>query len=319
MGKGAQLLTAAQGPDLDPLSRACVAGALYLIGTEPGKKPASAAKLNAQVDVITAAKIAEAKKTGAKLAPEFVAATRPMKWNVAGLPVYNDDRLYFIPFIFMGFTAQWLGAGVALYGGAVMFITFLLSFLFYDLYSGILHLCLDHPDNIHVPVLGQPCLEFQWHHHIPEDIVTKGLFEALADLNLVAVLLFSLHYFFTANFGEDKLVMACLGCKVVMAYFGQYSHRASHTRLGDRSALAKWLQRSGLMITVADHHKHHTEPHDSDFCLIGLCNPVMNRLIKFIPAYNNPKFYCALFAVWSFADISVICAIVRTLVPAAAH
>ena len=38
-----------------------------------------------------------------------------------------------------------------------------------------------------------------------------------------------------------------------------------------------------------------------------------------MPAYNNPKFYCARFAVWSFADISVICAIVRTLVPAAAH
>lgn len=93
------------------------------------------------------------------------------------------------------------------------------------------------------------------------------------------------------------------------------SHRASHTRLADRSTFAKWCQDQGLMITVKDHHKHHTAPHDIEFCLIGVCNPIMNRLIKFMPPYENNKFYLGLFAVWSFFDIALICRVVRTLAP----
>lgn len=309
---------AAEGPNVDALSAACVAGAVYLIGEEGGKKPASAQKLNAKVDIITAQKTAEAKKNGMKLAREFVAATRPMTWKTSGLPVYNDDRLYFLPLVFLTAALLFMGSCVLRYGVAVLFITFLISFVFYDLYSGILHLCLDHPDNIDVPVLGQPCLEFQWHHHIPDDIVTKGIFEACADLNLVATLLSSIHFCFTSNWGEDKLALGGLACKIMLAYFGQYSHRSAHNRLGDRSALAMWLQRNGLMISVADHHKHHTMPHDTEFCLIGVCNPLMNRFIKYVPAYENPRLYLTLFAIWSFADIPAVCGIVRMLVPAAA-
>lgn len=34
--------------------------------------------------------------------------------------------------------------------------------------SGVLHVVLDHPGNIALPFFGQACLEFQWHHHVPD-------------------------------------------------------------------------------------------------------------------------------------------------------
>ena len=300
---------------VDGISAMCVAGMLLLVGAEPGKKSNSARILNARVMEITKAKIAESKAKGTPLDREFLAAQRPMTLLKAGMPVYNDDRWMFTPLLLFALCAYWACDLAATYGAAVTVICFLLNFLAYDLYSGILHLCLDHPENIDVPIMGQPCLEFQWHHHIPEDIVVKGLFEACADLNLVGCLLLSIQYFGVSGMGADKLVLGCAGMKAMIAQFGQYSHRASHTRLADRPPFAKWCQNQGLMITVKDHHKHHTAPHDTEFCLIGVCNPIMNRLIKFMPPYENNKFYLGLFAAWSFLDMVLICRVVRTLAP----
>jgi hypothetical protein len=40
-------------------------------------------------------------------------------------------------------------------------------YLWVDMYGGILHVVLDTPEFIPLPVLGEPCLEFQWHHLLP--------------------------------------------------------------------------------------------------------------------------------------------------------
>lgn len=42
--------------------------------------------------------------------------------------------------------------------------------------SGVLHVVLDHPANIALPFFGQACLEFQWHHHIPDGELIHFIF-----------------------------------------------------------------------------------------------------------------------------------------------
>jgi hypothetical protein len=289
---------------------------LFLMGADPSKKSNSARLLNDRVDEITKAKVAESKEKGTPLGPEFVAAQRPTSLLQAGLPVYNDDRWMIMPILLGGLAVFWAASCAAQYGFSVMVIAFLLNYVFYDLYSGILHLCLDHPDNISAPILGQACLEFQWHHHIPDDIVVKGLFESIADLNLATCLVYSIQ-FCASGFGTDKLVLGCTGIKACMGHFGQFSHLSSHTRLANRSTFVQWLQDQSLMASVKSHHKHHTMPHDTEFCLLGVCNPILNRLIKYKPPFENPRFYAGLFVAWSVFDVVVMCRIVRFLAPCA--
>ena len=59
-----------------------------------------------------------------------------------------------------------------------------MSYFWYDLYSGILHVVLDEPANISLPFIGQPCLEFQWHHFIPSDIAREHFLDVAGDLNI---------------------------------------------------------------------------------------------------------------------------------------
>jgi hypothetical protein len=102
---------------------------------------------------VLAKKVALAKSTGTPLGPECVAILRPsfMQGLRAGSPVYVDGRWMWLPLVFGAISFFWIGTGVAAHGLAVAAFTFVLTFLAYDLYSGILHLCLDHPDNIAVP------------------------------------------------------------------------------------------------------------------------------------------------------------------------
>lgn len=46
------------------------------------------------------------------------------------------------------------------------------------------------------------------------------------------------------------------------------SHRESHARYQNKTRVGKWMQAKGLMISTADHHVHHTDPHDSNFWFV---------------------------------------------------
>merc|ERR1719499_1492994 len=54
-----------------------------------------------------------------------------------------------------------------------------------DLYSGVMHIVLDHTDTIkyRLPSMWIPALEFQWHHEIPKDITWKPFANVCGDLN----------------------------------------------------------------------------------------------------------------------------------------
>lgn len=148
---------------------------------------------------------------------------------------------------------------------------------------------------------------------MPDDIVIKGLFESCADLNTVGGCSLAIQYCWGSSFGADKLALAACGFKLLTAYFGQFSHRESHARYQNKTRVGKWMQAKGLMISTADHHVHHTDPHDSNFCLIGVCQPLMNALAGYLPCYSHRKTYLILFLMWSVVDIPVIAFVVRAV------
>jgi palmitoyl-[glycerolipid] 3-(E)-desaturase len=254
-------------------------------------------RLNERVEHITRKAVEANASSDAVLAPEFVHAQMSMTLLTAGAPVYQlrcAPLVYLYTFIAIGLVAY----GASLLSPVVTLACVTAMFLGYDVYSGVLHVVLDHPANIAVPVLGQPCLEFQWHHSIPDDIVRKDFVDVCGDLNVVIGLLILLNAVLLPLDSGIALVMG--GTKLLMAYFGQFSHRSAHSMGKSLNPVAQWLQRRGFMVSTKAHLSHHQAPYNVDYCLVG----PGNALIDFMRTVSQSNAaWLSLFLVWSLLDI----------------
>ena len=126
------------------------------------------------IDVVRLNKIVETKAalfsnasklSGESALPEVAALVK------AGVYDVYKSRTNFFPIIFslIGLSLIVLNSDRPI----VVVTCGILSFFWYDFYSGMLHIVLDNPSFLEFPILGPPCLEFQWHHHIPSDITSK--------------------------------------------------------------------------------------------------------------------------------------------------
>jgi len=257
--------------------------------------------LNKRVEKLTAIAIANAKKSGKPLDPEYVYAQQPMTTLVAGAPVYQI-RCAPMVYLYLMATSVLIAYGISQISLVATAMSMSIIFLGYDLYSGVLHVVLDHPNNISLPILGQPCLEFQWHHAIPDDLVRKNFIDVCGDLNTVVLILAIINCFLLDIQNASGVPMVIGGMKLWMAYFGQFSHMSAHSFGRQRGPVAKWLQLYGFMISPKEHLDHHKPPHDLDFCLIGLCNPIIDAMRA---VTTNNRVWLVLFLVWSVFDIVV--------------
>jgi palmitoyl-[glycerolipid] 3-(E)-desaturase len=265
-------------------------------------------KLNERVAAITARYLENHKN---EEHPLWIAHVQQKMTHVtAGYPIYVK-RNAFLVYFYCVVAVAILAIGVAQQPLWVSAVCLLMSFIGYDIYSGILHVVLDHPDNIKLPVLGQPCLEFQWHHAIPDDIVRKDFVDVCGDLNVVVAILSALNAYLLGFPNMSSVALTFGGLKCLMAYFGQFSHRSAHSvSVGSFRWLASQLQENGFMISVKNHMSHHKEPHDKDFCLVGICNPIIDAMRA---VTTNPTAWLILFSAWSIFDIAIYSHVVETL------
>ena len=255
--------------------------------------------LNDRVEKLTQLAIANSKKSGKPLDPEYVYAQQSMTTLVAGKPVYQMRSAVMV-YLYSLSTFVLIAYGISKLSLFATALSLAIIFLGYDLYSGVLHVVLDHPDNIGLPILGQPCLEFQWHHAIPDDLVKKDFVDVCGDLNVVALILCVINGILLDIQKASGVAMVIGGMKLWMAYFGQFSHRSAHSFGRSNPAIADWLQKYGFMISPKAHLSHHKPPHDSDFCLIGICNPII-EVMRAIT--TNRTVWLAMFLVWSVFDV----------------
>lgn len=210
--------------------------------------------------------------------PVLKVASRPKLYDGAlraGTPIYVARS--HIPIFFLcaacGSSVVW-----SIYETNLAVFVFCLAgaLVGYDMLSGFLHIVFDNPDNLYIPILGQPCLEFQMHHHFPTDLVQRDFLDVCGDLNLVGLVLSG---FTVAAFDiHDPILRYMGGLKMFMAYYGQFSHRSAHTPSSANNKFITFLRNAGLMIPLEKHRSHHRPPHDKDFCLVGVCNPLINFL-----------------------------------------
>merc|ERR1719483_1287705 len=160
----------------------------------------------------------------------------------AGKPIYVSRNEYF-SFTLLGISAFMILKHVVALDTLHTIICIIVSYFWYDLYSGILHVVLDEPANISLPLIGQPCLEFQWHHCIPSDIAREHFLDVAGDLNIAVSIMASLHIVWSSSWTSHPYCSMFGGLKLFMAWFGQYSHRSAHSpRPKSLSPITKALQ-----------------------------------------------------------------------------
>ena len=64
---------------------------------------------------------------------------------------------------------------------AYIALSILIMMVHVDLYGAVLHVVLDHAPFCALPVIDAGCLEFQWHHAIPRDIVSKPYLQVVSE------------------------------------------------------------------------------------------------------------------------------------------
>lgn len=177
-------------------------------------------KLNRIVREKTAGFVEEARLSGKPLSPEVEAV-------LSGREVYKH-RFTALPVLFTLLAICLISSCFS--SPLTILFSALVMFFWYDFFSGVLHIVLDNPDFIHIPILAEPCLEFQWHHHNPLDLTSKSFLEVCGDLNVVVVILFTVYFAPYIGFNLKNPTSVCLiGFKVLMAYFGQLCHCMSHS------------------------------------------------------------------------------------------
>lgn len=141
-------------------------------------------------------------------------------------------------------------------------------------------------------------------HNYKDDLVRKSFVDVCGDLNVVVLILFGINLCLLDLDKPSGVTFVIGGMKLWMAYFGQFSHMSAHAFSKSRKSksVAVWLQKYGLMISPKEHMAHHKPPHDLDFCLIGLCNPIIDTLRKIT---TNNMIWLIAFLIWSIFDIYV--------------
>jgi len=262
--------------------------------------------LNAKVEAKARQLADQSKLSGDELSPEVSVLLK-----TGDFAVYKD-RFTLLPVLFS--LCGFLMVAINAYNPLLIAVSFVCSFLWYDIYSGILHVVLDNPRFIAVPLLGPPCLEFQWHHHIPLDLTSKSFLQVCGDLNVVVTIVAMIFlYFYLYHQFDTPLVVTLLGFKILMAYYGQFCHRMAHTPKHLRSALVCLLQDSSLMISSKDHLKHHHD-HSTNYCIgSGICNPVVSYLHDHVT--SNRWIWLGTFLLSSIGDVFVLNACLSPILP----
>lgn len=187
--------------------------------------------------------------------------------------------------------------------------TFVALYLYVDFYSGVLHVVLDNPNFCDLPLVGVPCVEFQWHHTFAYDITTRKLTDVWGDLNVLLAMK-CLFLFGIIGFNRTALMVAGVG--FFWAYANQFAHRMAHTPTRKRPPVVRALHRAKLLVTPEAHREHHATYDTSFPVLSGLSRRLIEALLRWIP---NQWVWLGTFLFLTAFDLVVATWLIQTYLP----
>eukprot|EP00339_Tiarina_fusa_P005949 CAMPEP_0117023342 /NCGR_PEP_ID=MMETSP0472-20121206/17433_1 /TAXON_ID=693140 ORGANISM="Tiarina fusus, Strain LIS" /NCGR_SAMPLE_ID=MMETSP0472 /ASSEMBLY_ACC=CAM_ASM_000603 /LENGTH=283 /DNA_ID=CAMNT_0004729437 /DNA_START=87 /DNA_END=938 /DNA_ORIENTATION=- len=193
-------------------------------------------------------------------------------------------------------------------GGLVVFVS---TYFLIDVFSGLLHIVLDNPYFASFPnPLQGMAIGFQ-EHHLNVNLIGKlPLRQHLSPMGIPVVAITLLGQYCAKYVREDKDV-GCLYsvCSLSVACFlvlMQMAHRWSHVSLDRRPYGVTTLQKMGLLVSAAEHSKHHRPPYESHFCIMsGNMNVVLNPFVKYVVKPDS-KLWVPIFCAFIFVPQMII-------------
>ena len=154
-----------------------------------------------------------------------------------------------------------------------------LSLLAADLLSGIVHYLADNYGDENTPLVGKRfCKPFREHHTNPKGITERGFIEANANTCIITLPLVILVTLLGPYEGLWSTFLAVFVAFVSVAVIMTNEfHKWAH--LENPPAVAKILQRWGIILTPDNHDVHHVAPYDTYYCVTtGWLNALFDRL-----------------------------------------
>ncbi|MGD9795468.1 MAG: fatty acid desaturase CarF family protein [Acidimicrobiia bacterium] len=152
-----------------------------------------------------------------------------------------------------------------------------LAYFTADFLSGLVHFLCDTYGSTTTPVLGQKFIKaFREHHDDPMKMTRGDFVEVNADNFFVClpvlipcVIWLDVH---------DHLYLAVF-LSVLMAFVVVTNELHKWAHMPDVPPLMQRLQATGLVLSPANHGKHHTAPYVNSYCITaGVLNPLLDRL-----------------------------------------
>ncbi len=171
---------------------------------------------------------------------------------------------------------DWLAASALVGSGLV-------GYMAADLVSGTVHWLADRFGTPDTPVLGEAFIRpFREHHDFPTDITHHDFVEVNGNNSLVLLMFLLPAYSVLPE--ELSPAWVCFGgfsmAFPAAIFMTNQFHKWAHTK--EPPAPVVWMQARGLILSKQAHDRHHTPPHDSDYCITsGWLNPLLDRLDVF--------------------------------------
>lgn len=171
------------------------------------------------------------------------------------------------------------GVGDLVVAGAAL----LLGVAATDLTSGVVHWVCDTFFRSDTPIIGRALIEpFRLHHVDPTGIVRISLLRVNRSNCLAIAIVLALVELARAVIPSSPPSLVgntwLLGYSIAVVFTNQI-HRWAHA--ADVSRAVRWMQEHGMLLSPAEHGRHHTEAHDSAFCITtGWLNPLFDRVVQ---------------------------------------
>ena len=171
----------------------------------------------------------------------------------------------------------------------------------YDFHSGILHVVLDAPESVNLPLIGKSAASFQRHHHDPAELSREPMWMAFNDF-LPILAAHSPAAGVCCTLVDAPMYAPVLATKILCSYLGQWGHVNAHTRPSQQLAMSKLLVSCRAMLGPRVHKGHHTPPHDSNFCLGS--TKVADMMVNMLHAMKLP--YIIWFGLFWFITLGIM-------------
>merc|ERR1712070_554374 len=113
-----------------------------------------------------------------------------------------------------------------------------------DLFSGVLHICLDNPNFVRMPVIGPQCQSFQTHHDAPTRLLLVPWFGYLSEHHAILAIVMST----VAANRKSQPFRVFLVYSAVFSEFMMASHRWSHLHPLEQPWLVRSFSQAGILM-----------------------------------------------------------------------